>query len=43
MPPDLTAVTQPMIGQVWLTPNGRFYAYAYTRKELDLFLVEGLR
>ena len=42
-PPDLTAVTQPMIGEVWLTPIGRFYAYAYTRKELDLFLVEGLR
>jgi Tol biopolymer transport system component len=43
VPPDLTAVTGPMIGLVWLTPNGRFYAYAYARRPLDLFLVEGLK
>jgi hypothetical protein len=43
VPPDLTAVTQPMIGRVWLTPNGRYYAYAYTRRPLDLYLVEGLK
>jgi hypothetical protein len=43
VPPDLTAVTGPMIGLVWLTPNGRFYAYGYARRPLDLFLVEGLK
>ncbi len=41
-PPDLTGV-QRLPGHVWLTPNGRFYAYGYWRKALDLFLVEGLR
>ncbi len=42
VPPDLTGV-QRLPGHVWLTPNGRFYAYGYWRKALDLFLVEGLR
>jgi len=42
VPPDLTGV-QRLPGHVWLTPNGRFYAYGYWRKALDLFLVEGLK
>ena len=40
-PPDPTGVEGFTIGA--LTPDGRYYAYSYTRTLSDLFLVEGLR
>ena len=41
-PPDPVGVVQ-LSALAWLTPDGRYYAYAYLRTLSDLFLVEGLR
>jgi Tol biopolymer transport system component len=42
-PPDAAGVDQANPGGAALTPDGRYYAYAYLRTLSDLFLVEGLR
>ena len=40
-PPDAAGVDQANLGGAALTPDGRYYAYAYLRTLSDLFLVEG--
>jgi len=42
-PPDPAGVDQLGVAGAVLTPDGRYYAYAYLRTLSDLFLVEGLR
>ena len=42
-PPDQAGVERVDFSGTALTPDGRYYAYAYTRTLSDLFLVEGLR
>ena len=42
-PPDPAGVSRLDSSGAALTPDGRYYAYAYLRTLSDLFLVEGLR
>jgi dipeptidyl aminopeptidase/acylaminoacyl peptidase len=42
-PPDPAGIDQMNFSGTALTPDGRYYAYAYMRTLSDLFLVEGLR
>jgi len=41
MPPDPAGITT--IGRIAATPDGKSYAYGYTRSLADLYVVEGLR
>jgi hypothetical protein len=42
-PPDPAGVNAQTFVGTALSPDGRYYAYAYLRTLSDLFLVEGLR
>ena len=41
-PPDPSGIKE-FTAETALTPDGRYYAYGYTRTLSDLFLVEGVR